>query len=268
MGEPAWKIPPGESDEPDGDATGSVLLQRWVEGAEGRFELLERPPTVEDYLDPQLEDKLTQGRPHSELCHLLYEMLRGYFLPDAEVVVLQDVKILLGPGLPGPSPDVAVIRGHRDKAFWTFRVADQGVLPSLVIEVVSPSDARIRKMDEVNKLELYQRVGIPEYLLVDFPRRATGDRFRLKGHRLGAGRRYRAIEPDAESHLLSETTRLRFGVSADGQRIEIFTPSGARLLTPVEMLGRAAEEAAARQAAEAELAHLRAEVERLRKRPR
>lgn len=268
MGEPAWKIPPGEGDEPDGDSTGTVLLQRWVLGADGRFELLERPPTVEDYLDPQLEDKLTQGRPHSELCHLLFEMIRGYFLPDAEVVVLQDVKILLGPGLPGPSPDVAVIRGHRDKAFWTFRVADQGVLPSFVIEVVSPSDARLRKMDEVNKLELYQRVGIPEYLLVDFPRRATGGRFRLKGHRLGPGRRYRAIEPDAEGRLLSETTGLRFGVSGDGQRIEIFDPAGARLMTPVEILGKAAEEAIARQAAEAELARLRAEIEQLKNQPR
>ncbi len=271
MGELAWKVPlgpPGESDEPDGDETGTVLLQRWVEGADGRFELLERPPTLEDYLDPQLEDKLTQGRPHSELCHLLYEMLRGYFLPEAEVVVLQDVKILLGPGLPGPSPDIAVIRGHRDRTFWTFRVADQGVLPSFVIEVVSPSDRRLREMDEVNKLELYQRVGIPEYLLVDFPRRAAGHRFRLEGYRLGPGRRYRAIEPDAEGRMLSETTGLRFGVSGDGQRIEIFAPSGERLLTPLEMLGKAAQEAAARQAAEAELARLRAEIERLKNPPR
>jgi Uma2 family endonuclease len=258
MAEPAWKIPVGEDDEPDGDAADPVLLQRWVEGADGRFELLERPPTLEDYLDPQLGDKLTQGRPHSELCHLLFEMLRGYFLPDAEVVVLQDVKILLGPGLPGPSPDIAVIRGHRDRTFWTFRVADQGVLPSLVIEVVSPSDRRIREMDEVNKLELYQRVGIPEYLLVDFPRRATGHRFRLEGHRLGPGRRYRAIEPDAEGRLLSETTRLRFGVSGDGQGIEIFDSAGARLLTPEE----------SRQAADAELARLRAEIERLKNPPR
>jgi Uma2 family endonuclease len=257
MGEPAWKIPVGESEEPDGDSTGTVLLQRWVEGAGGRFELLERPPTLEDYLDPQLEDKLTQGRPHSELCHVLFEMLRGYFLADEEVVVLQDVKILLGPGLPGPSPDLAVIRGHRDRTFSTFRVADQGVLPGLVIEVVSPSDARIRKMDEVNKLELYQRVGIPEYLLVDLPRRANGHRFRIEGHRLGPGRRYRAIEPDEEGCVFSETTRLRFGVSGDGQQIGIFAPTGARLLTPVE----------SQQAAEAELARLRAEIERLKNRP-
>lgn len=256
MGEPVWKIPAGESDEPDDG--GTVLLQRWVEGTDGRFELVEWPPTLEDYLDPQLGDKLTQGRPHSQLCHFLFQTISGYFLPDAEVVVLQDVKILLGPGLPGPSPDIAVIRGHREKEFWTFRVADQGVLPSLVIEVVSPSDTRIRRMDEVNKLELYQRVGIPEYLLVDFPRRANGGRFRLEGHRLGPGRRYRAIEPDAEGRLLSETTGLRFGVSGDGRQIEIFDATGARILTPVESL----------QAAEAELARLRAEVERLEKQPR
>jgi Uma2 family endonuclease len=257
MGEPAWKLPPAESDEPDDDSTGAVLVQRWVERADGGFELLEWPPTVEDYLDPQLEDKLTQGRPHSELCHLLFEVLSRYFQPDEEIVVLQDVKILLGPGLPGPSPDIAVVRGALDKDFWTFRVVDQGVLPSLVIEVISPGDARVRRMDQVNKLELYQRVGIPEYLLVDFPRRATDHRFRIKGYRLSPGRRYSVIEPDGEDRLPSETTQLRFGVSPDGQRIEIFDPTGERLLTP-------SEQAAGRRVAETELVRLRAEIERLR----
>jgi Uma2 family endonuclease len=266
MGEPAWKLPPGENDEPDDDDTGTVLVQRWVERPDGGFELLEWPPTVEDYLDPQLEDKLTQGRPHAELCHLLFELLSRFFKPDEEIVVLQDVKILLGPGLPGPSPDIAVIRGARDKDFWTFRVVDQGVLPHLVIEVISPRDARVRQMDQVNKLELYQRVGIPEYLLVDFPRRATGHRFRVKGYRLGPGRRYEEIAPDGKGRLLSETTGLRFGASEDGQQIEIFDPNEARILTAQEVSEGATREAKARQAVEDELVRLRAEIERLRNR--
>jgi Uma2 family endonuclease len=235
---------------------------------------------VEDYLDPQLEDKLTQGRPHAELCHFLFEMLSRYFKPDEDIVVLQDVKILLGPGLPGPSPDIAVIRGAPDKDFWTFRVVDQGVLPHLVIEVISPRDSRVRQMDQVNKVELYQRVGIPEYLLVDFPRRATGHRFRVNGYRLGAGRRYETIEPDGKGRIPSETAGLRFGASEDGQRIEIFDLAGNRIPTSQEIHEKAAQEAKARKAAEeraarseesrqtaeAELVRLRAEIERLRNR--
>ena len=301
MVEPARKRFSGESDEPDDDSSGIVLLQRWIERPDGSFELLERPPTLEDYLDPQLEDKLTQGQPHSHLCHVLYELLHRYFRTDEDVVVLQDVKILLGPGLPGPSPDVAVIRGARNKKFWTFRVKEQGVLPCFVIEVVSPSDVRIRRMDEVKKLELYQRVGIPEYLLVDMPRRATGHRFRLRGYRLGPGRRYQEIEPDEQGSILSETMSLRFAASSDGQRLDVFVArTGERLLSSDEVTAasqrveekatreaegrkaaeeraareaegrkaaeeRAAREAESRKAAEDELARLRAEIERLKK---
>lgn len=261
MGEPAWKISRVESDEPDDDSYGTVLLQRWVERPDGSCELLERPVTLEDYLDPQLEDKLTQGNPHGFVRRTLADLLFRYFQPDEDVFVLEDVKVLLGPGLPGPAPDVTVIRGARDRNpdFESFDVVKQGALPCLVIEIISPSDARVRRMDEVNKLELYQRVGIPEYLLVDLPRRATGHRFRIRGYRSGPGRRYQGIEPDAEGRILSETTGLRFGVSQDGQRLELFVAAtGERLLT-------SSEEEAARKAADEELARLRAEIERLKK---
>jgi len=151
-----------------------------------------------------------------------------------------------------------------------------------LIEVLSPRDPRIRHMDEVDKKDLYESVGIPEYLLVDTPRRATGHRFRVYGYRLGLGKRYRLIEPDSEGRVPSETTGLRFGVSQDGKRIEIFDPAGERILTPDEAREkaaregearkarkaaerRAAQEAKARKAAEAEVARLRAEIERLKK---
>lgn len=291
MGEPAWKTPPGGSGEPDDDSTGTVLLQRWVERPDGRFELVEWPPTLEDYLDPQLGDKLTQGRRHIDTCHLLYGYLRGYFRADEDVILLQDVKVLLGPGLPGPGPDVAVIRGARDNDpdLTSFDTVSQGVLPCLVIEVISPRDPRIRHMDEVDKKDLYERFGIPEYLLVDPPHRTKRRHFRIYGYRLGLGKRYRLIEPDREGRVLSETTGLRFGVSQDGKRIEVFDPAGERILTPDEVWEKAAREeearkaalreasarkaaekravqdTKARKAAETEVARLRAEIERLKK---
>jgi Uma2 family endonuclease len=282
MGEPAWKTPPGGSGEPDDDSTGTVLLQRVVERPDGRLELAEWPPTLEDYLNPRLGDKLIQGRLHSDLCHLLYMEIRGYFRPDADVLVLQDVQIRLGPA--GPSPDVSVIRGARNPKpdLESFDVVEQGVLPCLLIEVLSPRDPRVRHMDEVDKKSLYESVGIPEYLLVDTPRRATRHRFRIYGYRLGLGKRYRPIEPDPEERVLSETTGLRFGVSRDGKRIEVFDPAGERILTPDEAWEkavreeearkaqkaaerRAAQEAKARKAAESEVVRLRAEIERLKK---
>ncbi len=275
MAEPARKTPRGEDREPDTESS-VVLLQRWVERPDGRFELLEIPLTPEDFLDPQLEDKMVQGWPHSRNVHVLYQMLEQHLQSEDDVIVLSDVKHLLGPGLPGPAPDVSIIRGAKnpDPELSSFDVIEQGVVPCLVIEVVSPFDSRIRRTDEVDKVKLYERVGIPEFLLVDMPRRATGYRFRIKGHRLSPERRYRPIEPDAQGFLLSETTQLRFGVSPTGDRVEVIDArTGERLLSEEEVrqAHKAAKEAAAREeaarkVAEAELERLRAEINRLKKR--
>jgi hypothetical protein len=81
--------------------------------------------------------------------------------------------------------------------------------------VISPKDPRIRKIDEVDKVDLYQRVGVPEYLLVELPRRLP-DRFGIFGYRLDSAGTYQRIVPDAESGLLSETTGLWFGISPEG----------------------------------------------------
>ncbi|HEY3569079.1 MAG TPA: Uma2 family endonuclease [Thermoanaerobaculia bacterium] len=285
MAEPAWKTLHGESGEPDEDESGTVLLQRVVERPDGRLELLERPPTLEDYLDPQLEDKLFQGKIHALVRRTLADILYRYFRLDAEMLVLEDCKVLLGPGLPGPGPDVSLIRGARypDADFESYDVVEQGALPCLLIEVVSPKDRRIREMDEVDKKALYEQAGILEYLLVDPPRRATGRRFRVRGYRLGPGRRYQPIEPGDDGRLLSGTTGLRFGVTPDGQWIEVFVgATGERLLTSWEAEDKAAREEEARKAAEEkasheeearkaaeeEIARLRAEIERLKQPPK
>ncbi len=266
MAEPAKRSRSPETE--DDESSGTVLLQRWIERSDGRMELLEIPLTPADFLDPQLEDTMVQGRPHGRVRHYLVDLLERHFHDQPDVMILDDVKHLLGPGLPGPAPDVSVVRGARDPdpELESFDVVKQGVVPCLVIEIVSPSDVRIRRTDEVDKVRLYERVGIPEYLLVDMPRRRTGHRFRLKAYRLGSNRRYTLIEQDDQGCLLSETTGLRFGVSAAGDRIDIFDArTGDRLRSALEEEeGRKAAQAA-QEAAEEEVRRLRAEIARLKK---
>lgn len=258
------------------------MLQRWVEQPDGHFELIELPLTRELYLNPQLEDKMTQGKLHADLMRDLAELLSRHFRSQPDVLVLMDHKILLGRGLPGPGPDVAVIRGVRDaqRDRDSFNVEEEGVLPSLLIEIISPRDRRVREMDEKDKFLLYERVGIPEYVLVYPPRWSADRRFVLKAYRLGSGKRYEAIAPDAKGRLLSETTGLKLGVSRKGDRIEVFEArTGKRLPTPMELdeaqkaeraarqaaEAKAARETDARKAAESELQRLRTEIERLKK---
>ena len=100
---------------------------------------------------------------------------------------------------------------------------------------------------------------------------------------MGADARYRPIEPDDRGFLLSGTTGLLFGIARDGRTpLVVDAATGKRLLTgkeaakeakeragAAEERARAAEERArneteARGAAEAELARLRAELERLK----
>lgn len=273
MAEPARKTPTRESrtpghKAPDQEPSGIPVLQRWVELADGRMELLELPLTPELFLDPQFEDKMVQGSIHSRVVLMLQERLTRHFRNQNDTVVTSDLKHLLGSGLPGPAPDISIIRGWRepDLGIESYDLRETGIPPCLVIEVISPSDARLRRTDEVDKVNLYQRVGVREYLLLDTPRRSNGNRYRFRGYRSGPDGRYRSIEPDAEGRLVSETTGLAFGVSAEGDQVEIFDlSSGNRLRSPVEEEeARQAAEGRA-EAAEQELAQLRAEIEQLKK---
>lgn len=280
MAEPARKTPTRESrtpgrKAPDKEPSGIPVLQRWVELADGRMELLELPLTPELFLDPQLEDKMVQGSIHSRVVLMLQERLTRHFRNEKDTFVTSDLKHLLGSGLPGPAPDISIIRGWREPELGveSYDLRETGIPPCLVIEVISPSDARLRRTDEVDKVNLYQRVGVREYLLLDTPRRSNGHRCQFRGYRSGPDGRYRSIEPDSEGRLISETTGLAFGVSAEGDEVEIFDlASGNRLRSPVEeeearqvAEARAEREIEARQVAERELAQLRAEIEQLKK---
>ncbi|HWM90485.1 MAG TPA: Uma2 family endonuclease [Thermoanaerobaculia bacterium] len=245
-----------------GELSGINVLQRWVERA-GRMELLELPLTPELFLDPQLGDKILQGSRHFQAVFSLYELISRHLSSEPDTYVFSDLKHLIGPGL-GPAPDISVVRGLApDRDFESYDLRSE-IPPFFVTEVVSPSDARIRRTDEVDKVKVYEKVGIQEYLLV-YLSRANGHRFQLKGYRLGPDRRYLPMQPDSQGRAVSETIGLAFGVSPDGGRIYVFNlETGERLLNAVEQQEamKAAEERAAR--AEEELERLRAEIERLK----
>jgi Uma2 family endonuclease len=222
------------------------------------------PLTPALFLDPQPGDKFLQGTRHFRGVFSLYEHVSRHWRAAPGTYVFSGVKHLISPGL-GPAPDISVVRGlapARDFESYDLRTEAP---PCFVIEVVSPSDARIRRIDEVDKVRIYEKVGIEEYLLVDLPRPANGHRFHLKGYRMGPDGRYQSIQPDAQGRFASKTISLAFGVSPDGGRIYVFDlETGERLLNGIEQ-EEALKEAEKRVGrAEEELARLRAEMERLR----
>jgi Uma2 family endonuclease len=252
MAEPAKRLPMPQEDD---DEPGFPVLQRWIQRPDGPVELLSRPLTPEDFLNPQPEDTMTQGETHANVRRRLADLLDRHF---KNALVLEDVIHQLGPGLPSPSPDVSVILGAQPGERSSFSILEEGVRPDLIVEIVSPSSKAIRNVDEVDKVTAYSRAGIPEYVLVDLPRRGNRYRLGLKGYRQDPAGKYVPIEPDSQGHLLCRATRLRFCVGDDRVRV-IDDRTGRPLLYSFE-------EEALRMAAEEENARLHEELRRLKSR--
>ncbi|MFL6261016.1 MAG: Uma2 family endonuclease [Thermoanaerobaculia bacterium] len=105
--------------------------------------------------------------------------------------------------------------------------------------------------DHDEKVEIYERAGIAEYLILDPPNPSC----RLTGYRLDAAGRYQPIPPDSEGGLVSATTGVRFRVAPEGRSLHLFDAvTGVRLLDSRE----------GRLRAEQEVSRLKAELERLK----
>jgi len=201
---------------------------------DGRKELREAPLAAADLLDPQVGDHVTQNSWHVGVVHGLFDILSWRYEPHPDVFVSCDLKMIWRiRGLPNPSPDIGVIPGVRDKAHFrrSFDVRKEGTRPALVMEVVS-DEPEHQSADHDEKVRIYERAGIPEYLILDPPYPSC----RLTGHRLDATGRYQPIPPDSEGGLLSATTGIRFKVAPEGRSLHLFdAATGERLLSSSEV---------------------------------
>jgi Uma2 family endonuclease len=161
------------------------------------------------------------------------------------------------------SPDVMLAKGvarwdRQNYLLWKERP------PSLIVEVTS---RKTRRKDTGPKKELYEWIGVEEYILFD----PLGDYLRpqLQGYRLLRGR-YQPIPLSEDGTLLSRTTGLR--MKPEGRRLRLIdAATGEPLLWAEETEVARREEKAARreaearaQAAEARARALEEELKRLR----
>jgi hypothetical protein len=175
--------------------------------------------------------------------------LRGVFsrqvADDPTARVFHDVGVYWDdPDLGHHSPDITVVRGLRSPGDMTdmFYVAEHGVKPVLLIEVVSRST---RKVDRVDKYRDYHQAGVPCYVIVDRARAAGPPQ--LLGYRYEpAG--FVELPPDDQGRLWLEPVRLWLGTVDN--RVVCYDEAG-RDLGDYAAVSRALAEAEARAKAEA-----------------
>lgn len=151
-------------------------------------------------------------------------------------------------------PDAMVIKDCEPGRRRTFKVWEEGRVPSAVFETTSRSTKR---EDSSYKTQLYEQLRIPEYFLYD----PTADYLRppLQGWRLN-GEHYQLIEADASGRLQCQELGVWLRLE-DGDLVMYDCQTGARLLSEAEAEHAAFEaERAAREAAEAEVRRLRAKL--------
>ncbi|MBI4771677.1 MAG: Uma2 family endonuclease, partial [Chloroflexi bacterium] len=183
-----------------------------VRQPDGTQKTMYRLLTEYDFLNPQEGDVMPKRPLHAQaewdLAAMLVPFLKQH-RPD--LTVFNDLIMQWGlPDLDEPSPDFSVVPNVRDPRAdrGAFNVLAEGTRPILVIEIVSP---HYRTADREKKVDIYERVGIREYVILDWVRRRRRMTDEVIGYRL-AGDRYRLMQPDEDGRLYCETVGLFIGL--------------------------------------------------------
>lgn len=217
----------------------------------------------------------SDGKPMAETERHFRELLKNFnrienhfaHLPDA--YVLGDMMMYYEEGNPRKSisPDIFVAFGIGKKERRIYKIWEEGKPPDFVLEFASKGTYR---NDLTGKVQLYAAIGIPEYFLYDVDRRYLPTP--LMGFRL-VGRDYVEISPLASGGIPAATLGLEFHLRDD--TFDIYDPEAQEWLKTAaedaedraeDAEDRANQEANARHEAEAEVARLQAELERLKSR--
>lgn len=186
-----------------------------------------------------------------------YQKLEAYYDDRDDVYVSGNLLIYDVPGKTrrSISPDVMVVFGIEKKMRRTYKIWEEGKAPDFVMEVTSRSTY---KNDLRKKKTRYAHMGVREYFLYDPERSYLSDS--LIGFRLNDDGKYDAISSSQDNGILSAVLGIEFSIQGDD--VGLYVPTSDQWLqTPIEI---AQQEAQTRQQAEAEVARLRAEIERLK----
>ncbi|MCS6812985.1 MAG: Uma2 family endonuclease [Cyanobacteria bacterium] len=239
---------PTPSDKPNFAETG--WHEEWIEHPDGTQEIIWTPLTDAEFLHPREGDHLPIDTFHDRIVSTLKDLLKRWFQHQPNTCVYGDLSFQWDIDLGNHCPDVAVVfnvkEPERDRS--SFDVAEEGVRPAVIMEVVSP---RYRHVDRETKVQHYAQAQVQEYIIFDRRKCRQQTWEEVLGYRLVAPSVYQPITPDENGRILSRVLGLWISLQ-DGQVVLENAQTGERLLTASEL------------AQWAEMEHQRAEAERQR----
>lgn len=201
--------------------------------ADGKMDTVYIPLTSEEFLHPQEGFHLPNSTFHDDVASHARDVLTRRYANNPTVGVFRDLLIEWDiPGQKDLCPDTFVAFGisNKEQNRSKFIVANEGVRPTFVLEVVSP---RYRKEDREIKVVQYARTKVQEYVIVD-RRRQRGEWVEeVLGYRLTEGI-YQPIAPDEEGRIYCETVGLLMSLQSGCLVIEDAN-TGERLLSSLEL---------------------------------
>jgi len=186
---------------------------------------------------------------------ILHVCLQAFFANQPDVQVFSNLNLLYTKHpdentAPYISPDLMAVRpaSPLPRELASYRIGTHGPAPFLVAEVLS--ERSYQQRDLRDKIEIYAKLGVAEYVVVDVTGRFLSERLMLR--RLQPDRSWLELR-DRDGGVTSQT-EFRLVVEADGQLRVIDTSTGRKLIRPHEAESRARELERRVQQLEAELA--------------
>ncbi|MEB3210600.1 MAG: Uma2 family endonuclease [Leptolyngbyaceae bacterium] len=192
----------------------------------------------------------SDGEPVAESFVHLYallvtlEVLKQY-LEGQQATVLANQFLYYSQGFPKlrVAPDVMVIQGVEPGGRDSYKIWEEGEVPSVIFEMTSRST---RTRDETFKKMLYAQIGVQEYWLFD-PRGEWLEP-RLQGYRLVRDEYRQEYWDDYQPITDNHSDVLKLRLEADGELISFYRDdSGEKLLIPSELSDALEREAEARK---------------------
>ena len=157
---------------------------------------------------------------HSDTMHEHYGMLSTRYMHDRHTFVGINMLLLYDredEARDMVAPDVFVVFGVPDKKRASYNVRDEGKAPDFVLEAASKGTY---ENDLGSKKDKYERMGVPEYCVVD--QKGDMHRPRLQLFRLEGGVYKRVsgrIDPDGSLAVTNETLGLELRLEDDRLRL-------------------------------------------------